>query len=110
MVNRKSITYVFVSFTPRSGIFFQTLQYLLNQSSITDGCLSVMNFRIFHLISTLNSLKFRLISICVMFGRHDYPLSQFLRSDFFPQLNFFSHSLIEIRQPHCCVALSCFNP
>lgn len=47
MVNRKSITYVFVSFTPRSGIFFQTLQYLLNQSSITDGCLSVMNFRIF---------------------------------------------------------------
>lgn len=83
MVNRKSITYVFVSFTPRSGIFFQTLQYLLNQSSITDGCLSVMNFRIFHLISTLNSLKFRVISICVMFGRHDYPLSQFLRSDFF---------------------------
>lgn len=83
MVNRKSITYVFVSFTPRSGIFFQTLQYLLNQSSITDGCLSVMNFRIFHLISTFNSLKFSVISIFVMFGRHDYPLSQFLRSDFF---------------------------
>ena len=83
MVNRKSITYVFVSFTPRSGIFFQTLQYLLNQSLITDGCLSVMNFRIFHLISTFNSLKFRVISIFVMFGRHDYPLSQFLRSDFF---------------------------
>ena len=62
MVNRKSITYVFVSFTPRSGIFFQTLQYLLNQSSITDGCLSVMNFRTFHLISTFNSIKFRVIS------------------------------------------------
>ena len=89
MVNRKSITYVFVSFTPRSGIFFQTLQYLLNQSSITDGCLSVMNFRIFHLISTLSSLKFRVISICVMFGRHDYPLSQFLRSDFFSSAQFF---------------------
>lgn len=40
MVNRKSITYVFVSFTPRSGIFFEPCNiYSTNPQSLMAVCL-----------------------------------------------------------------------
>lgn len=40
MVNQKSITYVFVSFTPRSGIFFEPCNiYSTNPQSLMAVCL-----------------------------------------------------------------------